>query len=1371
MLSQSTKLSEILASLPNDSFLQYSPKRGLERIQEPKASTLRSCFGQKRFTYLQKTKVFLHVCQLVDQVHSASMLHHGLCPEVILVGKEGEVFVGGWQQLGSIGASLPPFQLYSAPEVARQATTELDPRSDLFSLGVIWYEWLCEQRPFSAETPLALLKELLANKVEAPHIKNPEIPKGLSLLCVSLLSLDKERRPMSALVVIELLQSVLSTLEPDPLADTPFLERSKDSFESQDVPSGDAKTLSSAQIKDADKNLPVISQDVYELKGELARGGLGKILRAQDTRLGRPVAIKEILRDRGETKQRFLREALITARLQHPSIVPVYEAGHWPTGELFYSMKLVLGKPLHQVIEGAKTLDERLALLPHIIAASEAVAYAHSEKIIHRDLKPHNILVGDYGETIVIDWGIAKDLREKEEKQGEAGPYRGQEGAGLTLEGSILGTPAYMPLEQAQGKPVDATADVYALGAILYHLFCGASPYQGHSSRGILLQVLKEPPTPLEERLQGIPRDLLAIVEKAMSREASARYETAKEFVDDLKKFQTGQIVGAYQYSKRELIGRWLRKNWIPFSAGMVVLLAVIAFLVVDRYYLQNRFQEAQRAEEKIANQLNVTQQEKEKVEASRKQVLAQKDEALLREAKLLLEKDPEGAIARLADISELFPDERMGTIRTIAADAVSRVSYIDVLPTDDSLTFVTFTKDEEKILAFFTGGILKYFDGHTGEELPTLQKKLRDCPEFQPELGSLTQEHFAFFNQQNEVWLLELGEGTCRRLEALTDWGWITGLAFSPDEKLLAVVGGNQGVLLLNVESGERKMLPQEEKWGLAPVFSPDGKYLAVPGGYPKEGCQRGDCTVRLWDLSKGFSSVNEPTLLAGHATQTGTVAFSADGTKLAAGDAGGDLQLWDLASQAPRSQTLKGHTTAIVQVFFLSQGQTLISASQDQTTRIWDLTSAAPKSLMGFPEKWGQPIFRATPKNEQFLWFFHEENGLQRWDLNTGAFDTIPTGEVLLPQLSPDGTRLLVITPKNVRLWDFSSEESTITASSKGSFSCEVSKSKDLLVYIEPSGLVHMRKFSTKEEQVLSPRAAHDLLLSEDSSLLAVAGEAAVEIWDLSPKTPVLLRSLQGKQAPLRFSPDNTRLISGAENELLLWDIKTGESQRLAAHTARVRDAAFSPEGNQLASVGEDGAVFLWNLTTPISSPALLSETKGALIFSAAYSSDGKWLAFWGTMGWKLWDRHQNKESFADENEPVSDVVFSPENSILAFTLGSRASLFDLHTQAIRPLKTTTQVGNLSFSPGGETLAAGGRTGKIYFWDIKTGEARELLGYKKGLLRVQFSWDGNTLVTMSEDGVLKLWKDDLPRDPDGLRRWLQSKKASQGSSLSAKP
>ena len=205
----------------------------------------------------------------------------------------------------------------------------------------------------------------------------------------------------------------------------------------------------------------------YEQVSEHARGGLGRVVRAVDRRLGRTVAVKELLRHDPANEARFLREAMITARLEHPGIVPVHEAGRWPNGDPYYVMKLVEGRTLKELIAEATSLRERLGLLAHVIAVADAVGYAHSEGVIHRDLKPSNVIVGSFGETIVVDWGLARDR--KRDVPEPADDLLVAAGSGLsTVSGKVVGTPAYMSPEQARGDVVDERADVYALGAVLY---------------------------------------------------------------------------------------------------------------------------------------------------------------------------------------------------------------------------------------------------------------------------------------------------------------------------------------------------------------------------------------------------------------------------------------------------------------------------------------------------------------------------------------------------------------------------------------------------------------------------------------------------------------------------------------------------------------------------------------------------------------------------------------------------------------------------------------------------------------------------------------------------------------------------------------
>jgi tetratricopeptide (TPR) repeat protein len=337
-----------------------------------------------------------------------------------------------------------------------------------------------------------------------------------------------------------------------------------------------------------------VDPDHYVDRIEITRGGMGRILAARDRRLRRKVAIKEMRAQSPEMRARFEREVLLTARLQHPSIVGIHEAGRWPSGEPFYAMRLVPGHSLDQVVAKAGSLDERIALLPHVLAVADALAYAHQERVIHRDLKPHNVLVGEFGETVVIDWGLAKELGSGPDEVGGRGDRVNDADVAATEVGDVLGTPAYMPPEQAEGAAVDERADVYAIGAILYHLLSGRSPYTGASGHGVLEAVKQGPPTPLAERQPGVPPDLLAIIDRSMARSADDRYVTARELAADLRRFQSGQLVGAHRYSTAQLVRRWLRRHRTAVSVGAI---AVVALTVVGALSLRRILREEQRAD------------------------------------------------------------------------------------------------------------------------------------------------------------------------------------------------------------------------------------------------------------------------------------------------------------------------------------------------------------------------------------------------------------------------------------------------------------------------------------------------------------------------------------------------------------------------------------------------------------------------------------------------------------------------------------------------------------------------------------------------------------------------------------------------------
>jgi len=368
---------------------------------------------------------------------------------------------------------------------------------------------------------------------------------------------------------------------------------------------------------------------------EIARGGMGAILSATDQTLDREVAMKVML-EAGEkdavARQRFLREALVLARLEHPNIVPIHEMGRDAQGRRYYTMKLVKGRTLQAIITAIKkgdaattqhyTLDRLLTIFRKVC---DAMAFAHHHRIIHRDLKPENVMVGEFGEVLVMDWGLAKHLDDEAHSQTEAesvakaGPIDGfQElsddelarGAGnLTLEGAVMGSPQYMPPEQAEGRLADigTHSDIYSLGGILYAILTLRHPVEGRQVSEVLSKVISgeiTPPTHYNTSRSGgpklaagtvadaskvmglphcpdgkVPASLSAVTMRAMALKPADRYGDVLQIVADIEAYQGGFATSAEKADALTLVRLFIRRHKALTVAASVVVLLTVGFL------------------------------------------------------------------------------------------------------------------------------------------------------------------------------------------------------------------------------------------------------------------------------------------------------------------------------------------------------------------------------------------------------------------------------------------------------------------------------------------------------------------------------------------------------------------------------------------------------------------------------------------------------------------------------------------------------------------------------------------------------------------------------------------------------------------------
>jgi eukaryotic-like serine/threonine-protein kinase len=321
---------------------------------------------------------------------------------------------------------------------------------------------------------------------------------------------------------------------------------------------------------------PDFSGTKYTVVKELARGGMGTVYLAEDTELNRQVAIKVLSTPEisDDLHRRMIREAQIIAQLEHPGIVPVHDVGVLPDGRVFYAMKFVRGVRLDEYAANTNATRERLRKFQ---AVCDAVAFAHAHGVIHRDLKPQNIMIGSFGEVLVLDWGVAKILRDDRETVGSEADTLMLPGTDQpkpntitdTSQGTVIGTRQYMSPEQARGEidRLDERSDIYSLGAVFYFLLTDQAPGD-------------DKPRVVNPR---VTKPAEAVCLKAMARDLSNRYASAAELSADVSRLLDAEPVSAYRENAYEKVSRWVSKNRFLVLLVLAYLLMRIFFIFTSR--------------------------------------------------------------------------------------------------------------------------------------------------------------------------------------------------------------------------------------------------------------------------------------------------------------------------------------------------------------------------------------------------------------------------------------------------------------------------------------------------------------------------------------------------------------------------------------------------------------------------------------------------------------------------------------------------------------------------------------------------------------------------------------------------------------------